>query len=171
MVGGVGVTDVAGAGVDSAGVFIAEPINPNNAPSGLRKLKPKRSEEEIMPSSVERVAMSNTFQMISKPHSTETIPPAMENDFPGIPLTRMPISRRTRPPDAVRMPVPPRPLMVRVRAQTLLLIVAQGITAPTINRSPPVMMSFFGFIVLTLPFLMLLYPASAPRWLDPKYGG
>ena len=90
--------------------------------------------------------MLNPFQIISKPHSMETITPNLENGFPGVGLTRMSTSRRMRPPDAVRMPAPPRPLMVRVRAQTLLLIVAQGITAPTIKRSPPVITSFFDFI-------------------------
>jgi hypothetical protein len=99
-----------------------------------------------MPFVVESVAIAKNLETINSPHSIATIVPKIENDFPGLPLLEMPIRNRTKPPSAERIPSPSRPVILRVIPRKSLVMVAQGIAAPTINRSPPIMVSFFGFI-------------------------
>ena len=142
----VGVAVAAGAEVGSAGVYIAVPINPSKTPSGLRQLNPM-PRDGAMPPSVESVTIVKTFEMINSPHSMETMMPKIENDFPGVPFAKMPMSSRTKPPRAERMPSPSRPLMLREMPRKPLVIVAQGIAAPTIRRMPEIRTSVFGFIV------------------------
>ena len=138
--------------VCSTDVTIAEPINPSSAPSGERQLRP-RPIDEVIPSSVGKVATAKYLEPRNNPHRRETIMPNTENDFPGLPLLKIPMNKSTSPPNAVRIPSPSRPVTLRERPRKSLVIEAQGMAAPTINKMLLIMMSVFDFISCCLSYI------------------